>query len=583
MELYRCEHCGNLLTFVDHPGCPVQCCGQAMVKVEANTTEAATEKHIPVIEQDGQVVTVKVGSVAHPMMEKHYIQMIALETKKAKYEKVLTPACEPVAQFVIEADDEVVAAYEYCNLHGYWKGESLRGINRKEVVAFVDDAKQIMRRIIAGGIIIIALACATIVMAGRSAHASYYVMGWVMAGAVLMITGLCILLKSRLQVKAKQETIETTDSQETEISRILNHASHDIRTPMNTILNYARPSRVEKYNPKQMQEALATVYDAGEYVMTLMDDLVVMFNNKDFTLNEKATTIISCIEPSVTMMSPRFKEKGQVITLNFNVDKYCYINADEQRIKQILMNLLSNANRYTPNDGRIDVTVDGTIQDEQFIDLSIHVKDSGIGLSKEEVKTLSDVFADFDGLGNESLGLGLRVVYRLVHAMNGQLYIYSVPDQGSEFVVEIRCELTSEDEEMVYDFSILKGKHVLLVENNKMSTEIATFLLENQGITFDVADNGKDGVAMFTHAMPHTYSAILMDIKMPVMDGLEATKQIRTSRHPEAEQIPIIAMTADALAEDKKKSFDAGMNAHVTKPINPDELYRTLSNYMNRV
>lgn len=122
MELYRCNHCGNLLTFVDHPGCPVMCCGQAMENVPANTTEAATEKHIPVIEQDGTKVVVKVGSVAHPMLEAHYIQMIALETKKATYQKVLKPGQEPVAAFIIDDDDEIVAAYEYCNLHGFWKG-----------------------------------------------------------------------------------------------------------------------------------------------------------------------------------------------------------------------------------------------------------------------------------------------------------------------------------------------------------------------------------------------------------------------------------------------------------------------------
>lgn len=443
----------------------------------------------------------------------------------------------------------------------------------------MDESRSTMRKLIAGGIIITALACLTILMAGRSAHLNNYVIGWVIAGAIGMIVGLVLFLSS---AKRQPAVIESNEN----IERILVRASHDLRTPMNTILNYSHEPLIEKYNPKELLEALSKINDAGAFMMTLMDDIVLMFSNKDFKLKEQPTTIVSCIEPSVEMMMPRFKKMEQTVTLDFHeIDKYRYVMADEQRIKQILMNLLSNANRHTPVGGHIAVVVDGHMNDmDQCVNVNIRVKDTGVGMSKKQLSSLRQAFSGKQAHVGGDIGLGLSVVYRLVHAMHGDLKIKSIRDKGTEFVVSLKWNLTNkEDEEVTYDFSILQGKHVLLVDNNHMSIEIAMFLLENQGMTFDVAENGKEGVAMFTHAMPHTYAAILMDIKMPVMDGLEATRTIRASRHPEANQIPIIAMTANALEDDKKKSEEAGMNAHVAKPINPDELYRTLSNYISRI
>jgi CheY-like chemotaxis protein len=165
--------------------------------------------------------------------------------------------------------------------------------------------------------------------------------------------------------------------------------------------------------------------------------------------------------------------------------------------------------------------------------------------------------------------------------VNDRTYGYE-KREGTEFIVTLNWKYTHKNNEQdMLDYSVLRGKNILLVENNMLNAEITRNILSNQGMMMDLASDGKQGVAMFTHAMPHTYDAILMDIRMPVMDGLEATSRIRHSTHPEAEIIPIIAMTADAFDEDRKKTADAGMNAHITKPIDPEELYITLTNYLH--
>ena len=179
-------------------------------------------------------------------------------------------------------------------------------------------------------------------------------------------------------------------------------------------------------------------------------------------------------------------------------------------------------------------------------------------------------------------GMGMTIVNALVKAMNGKITCESQEDKGTTFVINFRWPYCYKDqvEKITTDYSILDGKHILLVENNAMSAEVAKQILESQGMSMDLAVNGKDGVEIFTHAMPHTYDAILMDIRMPLMDGIEATQIIRQSTHPESDIIPIIAMTADAFDEDRQRTRDAGMNAHITKPINPQELFTTLTNYL---
>ncbi len=365
---------------------------------------------------------------------------------------------------------------------------------------------------------------------------------------------------------------------------ILARASRDMRTPMNAIINYSDESMMKHYNPKQIQDSLKEINTSGKYMMTLIDDLLALCNVKEkkFELNEKPHTIVEMIDTTVSMSHERFDEKNITFHVEYRkVDKFRNVLADEVRVQQILMNLLANASKFTPNNGHVSLIVEGVEKDDDGLDLILHVKDDGVGMSQDKVKKiLSD---DPSDISIEGPGMGMGIVNQLIHLVHGSITCDSQEGVGTEFVVTLPLKYTSKNdqENINFDYTVLKGKNILLVENNMLNAEITRNILSNQGMMMDLASDGKQGVAMFTHAMPHTYDAILMDIRMPVMDGLEATKLIRHSTHPEAEIIPIIAMTADAFDEDRKKTKEVGMDAHITKPIDPDELYITLSNYIH--
>lgn len=363
---------------------------------------------------------------------------------------------------------------------------------------------------------------------------------------------------------------------------ILARASRDMRTPMNAIVNYSDDSMMDHYNPKQVKEAFKEINVSGKYMVTLIDDLLALCNVKEkrFTLNEKPHTIIETIETAANMSRKRFEEKQISFDVSYeHVDKFRYVLVDEVRIQQIIMNILANASKFTPNNGHVSLKVVGEDHGDA-ITVHIHIKDDGVGMS--EAKVAKILSADPKDIGLEGTGMGMAIVNQLMGLLHGKITCHSKVNEGTEFIVTLNWKYTHKNNEQdMLDYSVLRGKNILLVENNMLNAEITRNILSNQGMMMDLASDGKQGVAMFTHAMPHTYDAILMDIRMPVMDGLEATSRIRHSTHPEAEIIPIIAMTADAFDEDRKKTADAGMNAHITKPIDPEELYITLTNYLH--
>lgn len=366
---------------------------------------------------------------------------------------------------------------------------------------------------------------------------------------------------------------------------ILARATRDMRTPMNAIINYSDESLMNNYNPRQIQNAFREVNASGKYMMTLIDDLLALCHVKDkgFKIQEKPHTIIETIENGFAMETEHFEEKNISFNVEYrNIDKFRYVLVDDVRVQQVIMNLLANANKFTPSGGHVELLVEGEELNDDAVRVHIHVKDDGVGMTEHKVKKI--LSADPKDMGIEGTGMGMAIVNLVVSLLNGKITCHSEVDHGTEFIVTFDWKYTkkNEDENTALDYSILRGKNILLVENNIMNAEITRNILENQGMMMDLASDGKQGVAMFTHAMPHTYDAILMDIRMPVMDGLEATSLIRHSTHPEAKIIPIIAMTADAFDEDRKKTAEAGMNAHITKPIDPDELYLTLTNYIRR-
>lgn len=399
---------------------------------------------------------------------------------------------------------------------------------------------------------------------------------------ILLVLMTCISIHTIISnARVRDELNEEANTRK----MILARASRDMRTPMNAIINYSDESLMNHYNPKQVQSAIKEVNTSGKYMMTLIDDLLALCNVKDkgFTINEKPHTIVETIENAYSIEKDRFAEKNITFKMEYHhVDKFRYVMVDDVRVQQVIMNLLANANKFTPKGGHVELIVDGENLNSQGVRVHIHVKDDGVGMTERKVKKI--LSADPKDMGIEGTGMGLAIVNKVVSLMGGTITCHSQVDHGTEFVMTFDWKYThkNDKEDASLDYSVLRGKNILLVENNNMNAEITRNILANQGMTMDLAADGRQGVAMFTHAMPHTYDAILMDIRMPVMDGLEATSRIRHSTHPEAKIIPIIAMTADAFDEDRKKTAEAGMNAHITKPIDPDKLYVTLTNYIHR-
>ena len=392
--------------------------------------------------------------------------------------------------------------------------------------------------------------------------------------AMILSMSISIYINHRTQVKLDEDRLSR--------SIIVARASRDMRTPMNTIINATNVNMTAHYNPQDMKNALDDVNHAGKYLMTLIEDLLALSRLKDrvLKLKEQPITISDCIDESVHMVKPHFDKKNIDFKVEYeNINVCRYVNIDSVRVQQVLVNLLNNAYKYTAKGGHVLLHIEALNENEEYVDIQFTLTDDGIGMSKNKQKRLLKVMPD--DITTEK-GMGLTIVNALIKAMNGKITCESEESVGTTFKVVFRWPYCYKDqvEKITIDYSSLKGKHILLVENNEMSADIATQILNSQGISTDKALNGKEAIELFTHAMPHTYDAILMDIRMPLMDGIEATQFIRKSTHPESDIVPIIAMTADAFDEDRQRTHEAGMNAHITKPIDPQELFTTLTNYL---
>lgn len=257
---------------------------------------------------------------------------------------------------------------------------------------------------------------------------------------------------------------------------------------------------------------------------------------------------------------------------------------DKSRLQQVFLNLFSNAIKFTPQGGRIDWIMECLEEKDDYVIDRFIVRDTGCGMSKEFQKHMFEPFEQENRINTDQTmgtGLGLSIVKNIVELMDGTITVKSEVGKGTEFCVILRlpvcCSLKKLPQEREQENISFRGERILLCEDNRLNTLIATKLLENVGCVVETAENGKLGVDKFAASKPGFYAAIVMDIRMPEMDGLEATKVIRSLSRPDAKTIPIVAMSANAFAEDIKKSLAAGMNAHLAKPIEPQKLYETLS------
>ncbi len=375
-------------------------------------------------------------------------------------------------------------------------------------------------------------------------------------------------------------------------SDFLSRMSHDMRTPLNAILSLTSPEMTEDADEHRKDEYINEIHTSGTYLLGIINDVLDMSkieSSKMTLIPEPYEQKVFCeMIDAVIGEQCRKKNIKFIRTINTLPDEW--INVDIVHFNQIFINLLSNAVKFTPSGGTIEFTDENISQNNGYIKKRFIVRDTGIGMSPEFLPHAFDSFEQENNpdrpQNNQGTGLGLSIVKRLVELMNGKIAVESEQGKGSVFTVELTVELVRQaaanKPDKAVNMDVLKGAHILLFEDHPVNARITIHLLEKKGCIVDHGINGQKGLDIFMASAPGYYDGILMDIRMPVMDGLEATRRIRQLDRKDALTVPIIAMTANAYTDDVKTALDAGMNAHLGKPVEPALMYATLCQYFNR-
>ncbi|MGN0675368.1 MAG: ATP-binding protein [Oscillospiraceae bacterium] len=365
-------------------------------------------------------------------------------------------------------------------------------------------------------------------------------------------------------------------------SEFLSKMSHEIRTPMNAIIGMtAIAMSSENVSPSTM-ECLKKIDSSSHYLLSLINDILDMsrIESGKMTTEETYFNLDSLISQIDTMIRVQTDSKG--IWLRVEKDApHIHLLGDPLKLNQILVNIMGNAVKFTSSGGIHMRVIESEGDPDGTVNVFFSVKDTGIGISEEN---LGKIFNSFEQADSDTVrkyggtGLGLAISSNLVQLLGGKLEVRSTVGEGSEFFFTIPMKITepvNEEKAAAAEDIDLTSKRVLIVEDDELNIEIAQTLIEAEGIKTETAENGKAAVEMFEGSAENYYDAILMDIRMPVMGGIEATKHIRGLERPDAATVPIIAMTANAFDDDMKKSVECGMNGHLTKPIDMKKVMET--------
>lgn len=371
-------------------------------------------------------------------------------------------------------------------------------------------------------------------------------------------------------------------------SEFLSRMSHDIRTPMNAIIGLTHLAEEEE-NLQKVKEYLYNIDTSSDFLLGLINDILDMskIENGELTLKEDSYTKEEFRNAINTVIKPLMDKKDIRFIFRLAANAEC-IRVDRLRYNQIFFNLLSNAAKFTPKGGTVEFTTEELPPLDGKKGIRFHIKDNGIGMSKEFLPHLYNPFSQERAKGGEDVkgtGLGLPIVKSLVDIMGGNISVTSEIGKGTEFIVELYVPEAEPAEKIPVSDAMgenLKGARILLVEDNDINIYVAQLILEKAGCVVEIAKDGKEAVEHFEASEKNYYDAILMDVRMPVMNGIEATKTIRALDREDAATVPIIAMTADAFDEERKKTIEAGMNYHLSKPIEPKILYQVLLEYMKK-
>ena len=372
----------------------------------------------------------------------------------------------------------------------------------------------------------------------------------------------------------------------------LANMSHDIRTPMNAIIGITTLMKNELHQPEKLAEHLGKLESSGRLLLGIINDILDMsrIESGKTTLNVEPMHLPQQIDQLSTMIRAQANEKAQTFTVSTHL-RHENLLADPTRLNQVLMNILSNAVKYTPRGGHIRFEVEELPRNEHYAKYQFTVQDDGIGMSEAYQKTLFDPFTREEKSGTNKVqgtGLGMAITKNIVDLMGGSISVESATGKGTRFEVVLEFPIDTaadavpkeqvlpEEEEAA---SPLSGMNFLCAEDNAINAEILEMLLEANGASCTICSNGQEIVDAFANVKPGEYDMILMDVQMPVMDGLEATRRIRNGENPLGRIIPILAMTANAFLEDMQKSKEAGMDAHLSKPVDIAALEQTVKRF----
>jgi signal transduction histidine kinase/ActR/RegA family two-component response regulator len=419
-------------------------------------------------------------------------------------------------------------------------------------------------------------------------RSSYYGQVYIM-GAVLSIIGIAlILILSYILVRTRVEKI-LSDEESMSKSGFLARMSHEIRTPMNAIIGITEIAKNTNEIDK-MQNCLTKIENAASHLLGVINDVLDMSKIEagKFDLSETDFMFNDMLEQVVSVVIVNIEKKNQNFTVDIDRNIPPAVITDRQRLAQVITNLISNANKFTPEGGNIKLTARKEKETEDGYLLRIEVCDNGIGITKEQQSHLFQPFEQADGSISRKYGgtgLGLAISKKIINLMHGDIWVESEIDKGTRFIftavvgVGNERKISEPESREENNEDIFKGKRIILAEDVEINREIVLALLEPTLLEIDCAENGAEALRMFREA-PERYDMILMDLQMPEMGGHEATQQIRASGLPKAGEIPIVAMTANVFREDVEQCMKSGMNAHVGKPLDINEVLEMLRKYL---
>ena len=403
-----------------------------------------------------------------------------------------------------------------------------------------------------------------------------------------------LIKKERMQEEKLKKAYAAAENANKAKTEFLNNMSHDIRTPMNVILGYNQMMKSLLTEPKQL-DYQKKIEQSGKLLLSIINNVLDMarIESGKMKVDENYETVGEVVDEIISTFASEAEEKGIHLSGSMQVT-HRNILCDGTKIREIYVNLVSNAIKYTPRGGNVTITVEELpCEKEGYIKVKAEIKDTGIGMSKEYLPMLFEPFSREQNTTTGKVGgtgLGMPIVKKMVDLMGGSLEVESELGKGTVFTFTLTHKIVdkkyySQKIEIVEASDMgenLRGKHVLLAEDNDLNAEIAVTVLEETGLVIERVEDGIQCVDKIEQMSSGTYDLILMDIQMPNMDGYKATKCIRHLDDKKKAEIPIIAMTANAFAEDRKRAFDAGMNGHIAKPIDIEKLGAVIRSVLNK-